>query len=87
MVDYQKDLILILGASGKQASALIPILQGKWKRLRLVVNSSWSQEKLAKQWPDAEVLTADLVNPHESERIMKGVTAIYHVGKNYEPRS
>jgi uncharacterized protein YbjT (DUF2867 family) len=79
-IDPENELVLITCASGKQASTLIPILQPKWKRLRLAVHSDSSAQRLREQYPNAEVVQADLVNPSDTKRIMKGVSAVYHVG-------
>ncbi|KAI9816249.1 MAG: hypothetical protein M1827_001850 [Pycnora praestabilis] len=80
-----KDLVLITCASGKQCSHLLPLLVQKWKHLRLVVNSSTSEQRLKKQYTDAEVIKADLADPHETRRIFQGVTAVYHVGPSFHP--
>jgi uncharacterized protein YbjT (DUF2867 family) len=79
-VNLENELILIICASGKQASAIIPILLTQWKRLRLAVHSDSSAQRLREKYPDAEVVQADLVNPYDTKRIMKGVSAVYHVG-------
>ena len=84
-VHYQSELLLITCTSVKQCSRLLPLLYGKWKRLRLIVNSISSEERVKRQYPDAEVTRADLANPLECSRLMKGVTAVFHIGPSYHP--
>lgn len=84
-VNHERDLLLITCASGKQASRLIPLFYGKWQRLRLVVNSPSSEERLKRQWPDAEVIRADLFSAAECHRIMAGVTTALHIGPSFHP--
>lgn len=81
-VDHQNDLILVTCASGKQASALIPQLLGKWKRLRLAVNSASSEERLKTQYPNTniEVLRADMAIAADAKRLIEGVTSVFYVG-------
>ncbi|KIW02224.1 uncharacterized protein PV09_06378 [Verruconis gallopava] len=83
--DPENELLLITCAGGKQASALIPILRPKWKKLRLAVHSDVSARALREKYPDADVVQADLVNPDDARRIMSGVSAIYHVGPSGTP--
>lgn len=84
-VDHEKDLVLITCASGKQATHLIPLLYGKWQRLRLAVNSPASEERLKKQWPNAEVTRADFASAADCRRIMAGVTTALHIGPSFHP--
>lgn len=84
-VDYTHDLLVLTGASGNQAALLIPLLVEKWKRLRLVVNSASSQERLAKQYGSAEIVRADLAEPKDASRVVKGATAVFHVGASFHP--
>lgn len=79
-INFEHDLVLITCAAGNQASALLPLLHGKWKNLRLAAHSEASATRLQERYPDAEVVQADMLNPAESQRIMEGVTAVYHVG-------
>lgn len=83
--DFENDLVLITCASGKQGTALVPLLIGKWKRLRLAANSDASVKRLQDQYPDAEVVQADMLNPQDCHRIMANVTAVYHVGPSGHP--
>ncbi|KAF2136833.1 uncharacterized protein K452DRAFT_292061 [Aplosporella prunicola CBS 121167] len=83
--DTINDLLLLTCASGKQCSHLIPLLYGKWKRLRLVVNSSSSEKRLKELYPDAEIIRANLEDVNETRRIMSGVTTVLHIGPSFHP--
>ena len=85
-VDYVNDVILVTCASGKQASFLLPFLVKKWKHLRLAVHSPESRDRLTKDYPDAEVLQANLAEPKECKQILQNVTAVYHIGPTFHPR-
>ena len=78
-VNKETDLLVITCASGKQGSALLPIVSKEWRRLRLVCHSPQSEQRLQRDYPDAEVIRADLGLPNEPERILKDATVIYHV--------
>lgn len=84
-VSHENDLLLLTCASGKQASRLIPLLHGKWRRLRLVVNSGPSEDRLKKQWPNTEVIRADLEKSQDCRRIMVDVTTVFHIGPTLHP--
>lgn len=75
----ESDLIVITGASGKQSGALIPLIYGKYQ-LRLVANSTGSVERLKKQYPDAEVIQADLCLPPDCARVVSGASTVYAMG-------
>jgi uncharacterized protein YbjT (DUF2867 family) len=79
-IDLNNDLILVTCASGKQGSALIPQLIGKWKRIRLAVNSTSSEERLKKQYPNLEIVRADMSIAADAKRLIEGVTAVFYVG-------
>lgn len=85
MVDFENDVVLVTCAAGRQATHLIPHLYGKWKRLRLAAHSESSEARLKQQWPNAEVVIGDMSNPADAARLMKGVTAVYHVGPPQHP--
>ena len=53
--------------------------------LRLVVNSKSSQERLTKQYPEAEVIQADLRLPQDCEKILGGASTIYYVSPTFQP--
>jgi uncharacterized protein YbjT (DUF2867 family) len=80
MADFENDLILVTCASGRQAAHLIPLLSRKWKRIRLAAHSENSQKGLEEKWPQVEVVVGDMSFPPDAARLMKGVTAVYHVG-------
>ena len=82
-LDTKKDLVVITSAGGQQAAHLVPTLYQHDCRLRLVVNSNTSQRRLQKQYPNAEVLIADLVEPSEASRVLAGAAVLYHVGPTF----
>lgn len=79
-VDFQNDLLLLTCASGKQCARLIPLVYGKWKRLRLVVHSASSEKRLKEQYPDADVVSADMSHAEDAQRILSGVTSVLYIG-------
>src|ERR1700761_3670260 len=85
VVDHNNDLVLVTCASGKQASALLPHIEQEWKRLRLAVHSQSSEDRLKKQYPNAEIVRVDMANPADAKRIIKGVTAVFYVGPSLHP--
>ncbi|KAF2239831.1 NAD(P)-binding protein [Viridothelium virens] len=85
-VDFQNDLLLLTCASGKQCAHLIPLVSQKFKRLRLQVNSQASLDRLREQYPYAEVVQADLGDPHAVSKLVSGATALYLVGPSLHPR-
>ncbi|KAK7539615.1 uncharacterized protein J3D65DRAFT_601685 [Phyllosticta citribraziliensis] len=85
-VDHDNDVLLLVCASGKQCSSLLPLLQGKWRHLRLHVNSQASEERLKTRYPEAEVVRASLDNVDHVRRIMCGVATVFHVGPSFHPR-
>jgi len=82
-VNLDKDLVLLTAAGGKQVTNLLPFL--KFKNLRLVVHSQTSADRLKAIHPNAEVIRTDLTEPRECKRVLKGVTAIYHIGPSFHP--
>lgn len=84
-VDFEKDLVLVTSASGRQCAHLLSSLHQKWKNLRLVCNSATSYQRLSKQYPEADVWQADLGDAHEVRRLFRHVTAVYHVGPPFHP--
>jgi uncharacterized protein YbjT (DUF2867 family) len=85
-VDYANDLLVVTCASGKQSSHLLPHIHGEWKRLRLVVNSLSSEERLKRLYPDAEVVRADMAIAQDCARVLKGSTVVFYVGPSLHPR-
>ena len=79
-----ESLYLFIGASGKQCSHIIPHFYPH-HRLRLVVRSTGSLERLQKQYPLAEVVQADISQPAQCHELLKGVTSIYYTGPTYHP--
>lgn len=84
-VNFEKDLILVTGAGGKQARPLLPLLSQRWKRLRLAVQSVESQARLQEQYRNAEVVRCDLADPHACNQLVSGVSACYLVTPSLTP--
>ncbi|KIW90510.1 uncharacterized protein Z519_09157 [Cladophialophora bantiana CBS 173.52] len=82
------EIVVLTCASGKQCTQIIPSLyeQPQKYRLRLVVHSQKSFEKLEKQYPGAEVLQADLNVPDDCARLVDGATTIYYVSPTFQPQ-
>ena len=87
--DLRKDLVLITSAKGKQAAHLIPLLY-QWHNIRLVCKTDPSrqylQETYSKSSNAIEVIQADITQSNDCYRILKGVTAVYHIGPAFHPR-
>ncbi|KAF2472974.1 NAD(P)-binding protein [Lindgomyces ingoldianus] len=82
--DPSTDLLLITCASGKQASALLPLLP-HWKNMRLVVHSPTSKTRLQSQYPHAEVLNTDLYSPTATSSLIRNANVVLHIGPSYHP--
>ena len=90
-IDYEKDIILLTSADGKQCNQLIPFLLPKWKHLRLAARSDSSRQQLLEKYADKskahiDIVLADLAQPDDCKRILAGVTAVYHIGPSFHPR-
>jgi uncharacterized protein YbjT (DUF2867 family) len=84
--ERMSNLIALTCASGRQCGALIPLLyKNPQYKLRLVVNSQPSQERLSKQWPEAEVTRANLQIPEECARILKDTMTVLYTGPPFHP--
>jgi hypothetical protein len=68
--DPSSDLLLITSASGKQATALLPLLTS-WKNIRLAVNIASSKQRLQQQHPHADVVQTDLYSPQNCTALLK----------------
>ncbi|EXJ57806.1 uncharacterized protein A1O5_12364 [Cladophialophora psammophila CBS 110553] len=82
------DLIVLTCASGKQCSHMIPLLykeETPLSRLRLVVNSKASLDRLTQRYPKAEVVQADFQNPQDCRKILDGATTIYYLSPTFTP--
>jgi len=80
------DLIVITCASGRQNSFLIPrLISHPNTSLRLIVNSEKSHAKLSSQYPSAEVIRADLIEPSSARALVHNATVFYHVGPPFHP--
>jgi uncharacterized protein YbjT (DUF2867 family) len=82
--DPSKDLLLITSASGKQATALLPLLS-EWKNLRLAVKNDSSKARLQQQYPHAQIIQTDLYSPENCMHLMKDVSVVIHIGPTYHP--
>ncbi|KAK4498604.1 hypothetical protein PRZ48_011263 [Zasmidium cellare] len=80
-------LVVLTCASGKQCASLIPLLYDNKPdlRLRLIVHSQKSLERLQNQWPKAEVLRIDLAQPDDCTRVLKDASTLYYVGPPFQP--
>jgi len=79
-------MIVITGASGRQASSFIPhLLSNSLEPLRLVVHSASSEERLHSAYPSAQVIRADLAQPIECARVVRDAVTIYHVNPSFHP--
>lgn len=81
------EIIVLTCASGKQGRHIIPLLleQKTNHTLRLVVHSETSVASLAKQFPDAEVVRADLDSTSDCRKILHGATTLYYVSPPFQP--
>ena len=50
-----------------------------------MVNSARSLERMSSLYPESEVLIADLMQPNDCQRILRGAAAVYHVGPPMHP--
>lgn len=81
------DILVVTCPSGKQCAHLLPLIykQGRYQ-LRLAAHSKESQEKLKAKYPDAEVVEADITKPDVCQQLLRGATAVYHVGPSFHSR-
>ncbi|KAI3323541.1 putative nucleoside-diphosphate-sugar epimerase [Xylariaceae sp. AK1471] len=75
------EILVVTCPSGKQCSVLLPHLyeQGKFK-LRLAGHSQSSVTKLRATYPEAEVQACNLTSREACRSLLRGATAVYHVG-------
>ncbi|KAM0718844.1 hypothetical protein Q7P37_005916 [Cladosporium fusiforme] len=85
-------VLVITCPSGKQAAQLISQLyndrsdsESKFT-LRLAAHSEASVAKLASSYPDAEIHQTDLSSLAACIELLKGATAVYHVGPSFHSR-
>ncbi|KAJ9137472.1 NAD(P)-binding protein [Pleurostoma richardsiae] len=84
--NYSSDKLLLTVAGSSQGQALLSQLAGKWKNLRLGVHSEKSAAKPRSQYPDAEIVEADLDNVKAVQELVKGVNVIFHLGPSFHSR-
>ncbi|KIX92135.1 uncharacterized protein Z520_12128 [Fonsecaea multimorphosa CBS 102226] len=82
--ESESELIVLTCASGRQCTQIIPLLYGK-SSLRLVVNSEKSRAQLAEQYPDTQVVRANLQVPQECADVVDGATTVFYVGPPFHP--
>ncbi len=81
------EILVITCPSGKQCSHLIPLLYNKGTfKLRLAAHSSGSLSRLQLAYPDAEVVQSDLSSRENCHKLLRGATAVYHVGPSLHSR-
>ncbi|CAK4030886.1 Hypothetical predicted protein [Lecanosticta acicola] len=85
-VDYNNDLLLITAASGKQATALLPHLAPRFKRLRLQCISDSSRKRLQEEYPNAEAIQSDFSDLTKAKTLLKGVATCYLITPAFHPR-
>lgn len=74
------EVIVLTCASGKQCSHLLTLLYDYPKyKLRLVVHTLKSAQRLSKEYPRAEVLVVDFDAPEKCEQILDGATVLYYI--------
>lgn len=85
-------ILVITCPSGKQCSHLISKLYKKdstaepYFSLRLAAHSEKSATRLAETYPKAEIRRTDLSSLADCVDLVKGATAIYHVGPSFHSR-
>ncbi len=84
--DPTSDKLLITVGAGKQSIALLSTLVPSWKNIRLGVRSDASATRLAAEFPDAEIVKADLDDVKAVEKLVQGVNVIYHFGPSLHRR-
>ncbi|KIW20210.1 hypothetical protein PV08_00785 [Exophiala spinifera] len=78
------ELVVVTCASGKQCGQLIPILylDPRYK-LRLVVHSETSLDRLKTKYPEAEVIRAEFGSTKDCARILDGATTLYYISPTF----
>jgi len=84
MVD-SSNLLVVTCAGGRQCNHLLPLLYGKYN-LRLVVQSESSRDRLAKQYPNANVIQADIAIPEACKQVLHEASHVFHIGPSLHPR-
>ncbi|KAL6249004.1 hypothetical protein RBB50_004067 [Rhinocladiella similis] len=81
------DLLVLTCASGKQCSQIIPTLYSNPRyKLRLVVHSKASLDRLKIKYPEAEVLRAELGSSEDCAKMLDGATTLYYVSPTFSPK-
>jgi uncharacterized protein YbjT (DUF2867 family) len=77
-------LIVITCAAGRQCAHIIPFLYPKYP-LRLIVNSPTSQSRLKNEYPNADVIQADITSRTSCSEILQDATHVFHIGPSLHP--
>ncbi len=77
---------LVFTIGGKQSTALLSLLAGKWKNVRLAVHSEHSAARIRSSFPDAEVVQADLDDTRAIEQLVRDANVIFYYGPSFHPR-
>ncbi|KAF2450167.1 NAD(P)-binding protein [Karstenula rhodostoma CBS 690.94] len=78
--------LLITSASGKQATALLPLLAPlPTLSLRLAVHTTPSKHHLETLHPTAQVLQTDLTSPSALPALLTGITTLLYIAPTYHP--
>ena len=70
-------LVLVTGATGYIGGRLVPELQARGYRVRIMVRS-YSPEH-AERWPDADIRVADSLNVGDLKNALRGVSVAYYL--------
>lgn len=81
------EILAITCPRAKQVSHLLPLIYNKGKfKLRLAAHSQASLEKLKAQYPEAEVIHADISSLETCQQLLRGATSVFHVGPSFHSR-
>jgi uncharacterized protein YbjT (DUF2867 family) len=69
--------ILVTGATGYIGGRLVPELQERGYRVRIMVRGSSPEH--ADRWPDAEIVVADSLNVGDLKKALEGVSVAYYL--------
>ncbi|KAK4184775.1 hypothetical protein QBC35DRAFT_39561 [Podospora australis] len=84
--DPSAETLLFTIGAGKQTVALLPVLIPKWKKIRLGIRSDKSLSRLQTSFPATEIIKTDLDNPNSVNRLIQGVSVVFHFGPSFHTR-
>ena len=70
-------IVLVTGATGYIGGRLVPELQARGYRVRIMVRNSSPEH--AQRWPEAEICVADALNVSDLRKALKGVSVAYYL--------